>query len=187
MKQTIRTTIAILFFAVTTSAVARDVGDYIGVDVSRLSVNLAQANANSGFINFDHLSVDLRGGGQINSHFAVEGRLRFAIDNAIATGHKDRDNIPLAAEIKQMAGVYLRVSPDAGPFTPYLIAGWSAWEGEVSGDDDFGNTSGDDFSWGVGVDYQRGWVSSVGVEYMNYHDKDGEKITGISANFTVQF
>lgn len=124
-------------------------------------------------------------GAQLNENISVETRLGFGVGD----GDLHYQGIDINAEIDSLLGIYARAgAPVSESFYPYVIVG--LLRGELSTSiTGFGaaSESETDMSYGVGADISVNDTSSVNVEYMNWFDKDGVEISGLSLGFTRKF
>jgi hypothetical protein len=84
----------------------------------------------------------------------------------------------ITSEIDNYFGVYLKFNSTSGQIKPYAIIGFTKFEVSLV-DSSIGETesaSEDDFSYGMGIDFENG----LNLEYMQYLDKDGAEINGLS-------
>lgn len=117
-------------------------------------------------------------GSGINENISGEVRLTLGVDDdTVGAGFLKSD-----VELNSMIGAYLRAGVPMGPsFYPYAVLGFTRTELEFSNplyDSQSGSET--DVSYGLGVDLSLDRKMSLNVEYMNYFDKDDQKISGFS-------
>jgi hypothetical protein len=108
---------------------------------------------------------------------SVSGELRFGIglgDDSLVDSFGDT----ITSEIDYMYGAYLKFDANSGNIKPYAILGLTKFKAS-SVDSSVGvkeSGSEDDFSYGVGIDFENG----LNLEYTQYYDKDGVELNGLS-------
>jgi opacity protein-like surface antigen len=145
-------------------------GSYTGV---RWDIGLFDAKEDFGVL-------AVRGGYQINDYVAIEGRL--------GAGAKDADYHGVDLEIENMYGIYGKVGlPTDSGFYPYAMLGMTHAKVKASIPGATVTDSDSDVSYGLGVDYWVNKTISLGVEYANFYDKEGDEITGITLGVNFKF
>jgi hypothetical protein len=168
--------LAILPFAsIAFSQVATAEQGYFGLNYAVLDYGIEAP------VDFELSSLIFRGGSEINEVFSIEGRFGLGIgDDSIGSVNLELDNL---------FGFYGKVGPKINNSAqPYLLFGFSRVEGTLSAPG-FGSETADDddVSYGIGIDFTLSESISGNFEYMNYYDKDGEELSGISAGIMGKF
>ena len=146
-------------------------GFYVGSDYARLTVNSSDPSLDA---------VLLTGGFQVNNWLSLEGRF--------GKSSKEKDD-GASLEIDAMFGAYAKLSGrnEISPVSPYLVLGYTRAKFELIDDgDDLGNTV-SDVSYGLGVDFKVNDSLFIGVEGMQYFDKNDDKLTGYSIGIDYKF
>lgn len=120
----------------------------------------------------------------------VAGELRLGI--GVADDTAEVYGVPVNMELKTIAGIYAKAGlPNQTPIYPYIVAGVSSIELEASASS--GNRSasvsdsGSDVSYGVGANIELTDRFAANVEYMQYYDKDGVELSGLSFGAQLAF
>ena len=107
----------------------------------------------------------------------MSGEFRFGIgigDDSLVDSFGDT----ITSEIDYYYGAYLKFNSESGQIKPYAIIGFTKLEvsyvDSSIGEKESGSE--DDFSYGLGIDFDNGF----NLEYMQYYDKDGVEINGLS-------
>ena len=163
------------FSGIATAQYESDADGYIGIRYANLDTTF---DSNMGSADASTPVMMLNAGFQIDSYFAVEGRLGIGIG--------DDDGV----EIDSYYGIFARVgAPPTQKFAPYLLVGYGNGEleiGTLSVDDN-------DFAYGIGANINVNADFAINVEYMNYYDEpliDGSvdlSIEGFSIGFEHRF
>ena len=116
----------------------------------------------------------LRGivGYDLHPNVAVEGMLGFGVK-------KDDDS-----KISNMMGVYAKPKFSFGDLEVFGRIGFTRIKAEIEGGD---SDTGNDVTFGVGVNYNISRTMNVGVDYMSYYKKEGIKIDGVTIGLGVRF
>jgi hypothetical protein len=80
-------------------------------------------------------------------------------------------------KINHMFGAYMKIHSSEGATKPYFILGIT--KGKLTLSESSESDSEDDISYGLGVDFSNG----LNLEYMQYMDKDGVELNGLSVGF----
>ena len=141
-------------------------------------------------VDFDSaISADLvaaygRAGTKFSENFSGEVRLGVGVADDTATVFGGDIDVSL----ENFAGAYLRAGlPVSGNIYPYVIAGVSRVDMEVSSAFASASDSETDLSYGLGSDFMINDSVGVNVEYMSYIDKNGGEITALGATLFKQF
>ena len=124
-------------------------------------------------------------GTTFNKNFSGELRLGLGIaDDSVGVFGYDVD-----VELDNMFGAYVRGGvPVTDTFFPYAIVGYTRGEltASIPG---FGSESDAeaDLSFGFGADVNISKTIILNVEYMNYFDKDGVDVAGLSVGIASKF
>lgn len=156
-------------------AAAASPGWYAGAQYGALTYdnNLGSEDANLG-------ALVLRGGVDFSPNFAVEGRFGFGIGDDAANS--------ATIKLDSMVGAYaIGKLPLGGSVDLYGVLGYTRFDMTFSNSLISVSADGSDLSVGVGADFRFGEAWSAGIEYMNYYDKDGEKITALSIGANYRF
>lgn len=137
---------------------------------------------------FDLGALVSKAGVQINPYLAAEFRAGFGV----ADDSMSANGVSLDLELDYLVGGYMVLGlPNESPVYPYAIIG--ATKGELTASaTGFGNSfsaseSESDISYGVGANLDINKDFRVNGEYMQYIDKDGGEVSGISVGFAVLF
>ncbi|TBW50777.1 porin family protein [Marinobacter halodurans] len=127
-------------------------------------------------------------GAQINPYLAGELRVGSGITDDSTTIY----GVDASLEIKNLFGGYLKAGIPTGTLVyPYVVAGVSRAEVEVTASSGYyqvsNSDSGSDISYGAGVNLDIADNFAANVEYMQYYDKDGIDISGISFGGQFKF
>lgn len=123
-------------------------------------------------------TASVQAGVNINSFLAVEGRFGKSFNNYENNGYR--------LELKDYYGIYLKLGlPTGTMFTPYGLFG-KTWgkieekEGIVSTD-----SSGNDFSWGIGLQAAVSDHVAIALEYTDMYDKHDYELknVGVLVNY----
>lgn len=160
------------------TAVEANEGNYFGVGVTQFNIDDSSFEA-------DVLTLDGRIGTYFNENFSGEIRAGFGVQD-------DTINFDLNSsvdyEMKNYYGAYLRAGVPAGEvFYPYAIVGYTRGKVEASFMGASASESESDFSYGLGADFALSNDFDITLEYMNYLDKDGVEVDGISLGFKARF
>lgn len=150
--------------------------------------------ANLGFFNYSESGIDdeavlqtLNGrlGLSFNRNFSGEIRVGFGTgDDSVRVLNTD-----VNVELDNMYGAYARGSvPISEVISPYAVLGYTRGKVTASASG-FGSTSlsESDVSFGIGVDINIAGDFVLNFEYMNYLDKDGAEISGVSGGVVIRF
>ncbi|MDK8463407.1 porin family protein [Marinobacter sp. SS13-12] len=137
---------------------------------------------------FDLGALVGKAGVRINPYLAAEFRAGFgAKDDSTSFNGASLD-----LEIDYLVGGYMVLGlPNESPVYPYAIVG--ATKGELTasatgpGGSASASASESDLSFGVGANLNINQDFQVNGEYMQYIDKDGAEISGVSIGFAVLF
>jgi hypothetical protein len=138
------------------------------------SANVMQIKAESGGESLSYNAISGTFGTVMSE--SVSGELRFGIglgDDSLVDYYGDT----ITSEIDYMYGAYLKFNANSGNIKPYAILGLTKFKSSV--DSSVGvkeSGSEDDFSYGVGIDFENG----LNLEYTQYYDKDGVELNGLS-------
>jgi outer membrane autotransporter protein len=76
---------------------------------------------------------------------------------------------------------------DINNFELFGRLGWARTKVNVSGPGVDASGTGNDFAYGVGVNYNFNPRTYVGLDYMSYHDKDSVKVNGVTVSVGYRF
>lgn len=154
-------------------------GGYFGAGFSRMTYEESDVSAEA-----DPTALFLRGGWRFNDYLAAEARLGAGVsdDSVHVMG------VSVDVEVDYFVGGYLKAGLPVGNLLyPYVVVGATKAELTASaGGFDFSDDA-TDVSYGAGVDFRFNERLSAGVEYMNYIDKDGGELSGISIGLDISF
>lgn len=172
----IATTAAILSF-VSSNLLA---GSYGGISVSSIDYSEEGINDDASLT-----AVSGKIGSMLNENFGFEIR--------VGTGIADDDvpvvisglNVDVNVELKSFYGAYIKgLIPISDKIHPYVILGYTHGKVEYSasylGLEFSDDSSESDVSFGAGFDIYLSESSSLNLEYLNWFDKDGTEISGLS-------
>lgn len=148
---------------------------YVGADYARTEVKMAGAK-------FKPYVPKVRAGYYIMNKVALEAQYVFS---------GDADDSGSNLKIDNMYGGYLRLESNLhNRARIYLLGGYTQAELSVTGNLESlaGQTDGS-FSWGIGAEDQVARMRNTffTLEYMQYYNKDGYKISGISLGMRFSF
>jgi opacity protein-like surface antigen len=131
--------------------------------------------------NFKASPGALRGifGYNFHPYFAGEAMLGFGTTNDSDQG--------VTVKPREMFGLYLKPKYDFGNLQAFARLGYAHISTRVSGFGVSDTSSDNDFSWGVGVNYSFNPKMYVGADWMQYNNKDGGKIEGLTISFGYRF
>jgi outer membrane immunogenic protein len=119
-------------------------------------------------------------GTKFDDNFAAEARVGFGIDDGTV-------DVGINVKLKSFYGVYLKAGfPVSDTFYPYAVLGYTRSEIELSDKRFAFSTSESDSSFGLGADFNFESLT-LNVEYLNYLDKGGAEVSGISIGFSKSF
>ena len=193
--------IAIGLIGVSTGASA-EVSYYVGANaafleyeeddavVGNLAVSLEEADVQAFYIRLgaqlhENLSVELRGGTGLG-----DDTVDLTATNT-ATGASGTGEIDL--EVDEFYGAYVRAGlPLFNSLYPYLIAGFTHASLEAEAGNVEIDSSGSDFSYGIGADWKfyeasSGNSASLNIEYGQYYDRDDAEISGFAVGLAYSF
>ncbi|WP_203143005.1 porin family protein [Marinobacter mangrovi] len=127
-------------------------------------------------------------GAQINPYLAGELRVGSGVTDDSTTIY----GVDASLELKNLFGGYLKAGIPTGTLIyPYVIAGFTRAELEVSASDGYysasNSDSGSDVSYGAGINLNITDNVAANIEYMQYYDKDGVEIAGLSLGGQFKF
>jgi|SRR5690554_679268 len=161
------------------------------------NVQQAYAGVNYAFVTYEEegLSEDIdlgalvaKVGTKVNPYFAAELRAGFGVaDESASVG-----NVSVKVEIDYLVGGYGVLGiPNETPIYPYVVLGFTKGELTASAKGPGGSAtvsaSESDISYGVGANFDLSSNVQMNAEYMNYIDKDGAEISGISVGASYLF
>jgi hypothetical protein len=148
---------------------------YAGVDAMRTEVKIGGAK-------FKPYVPKLRAGYYLMNKVALE--LQYIMSG-------DADDSGSNLKIDKMYGGYLRLDSDLhNRARIYLLGGYTQTELSVTGNlESLAGQKDGSFTWGIGAEDRivRMRNTFMTLEYMQYYNKDGYKITGISLGFRTLF
>jgi opacity protein-like surface antigen len=127
-------------------------------------------------------------GAKINPYVSAELRAGFGVADDSATVNGVTGEI----EVDYLVGGYGVLGiPNETPVYPYVVLGFTKGELTASvrgpGGSASASASETDFSYGVGANFDVSTNVQMNAEYMNYIDKDGAEISGISLGASYLF
>lgn len=150
-------------------------GFYVGGGYTFATLDLDGAPSNA-----DVGALFVRGGYQINEYIALEARLGEGVGDDTVSGVK--------LEIDNIYGGYVKVGlPTEVGLYPYALLGYTHAKLKASIPGESITSSDSDVSYGIGADYWFNKQLSAGLEYANFYDKDGDKITGLTLGVNYKF
>jgi hypothetical protein len=136
----------------------------------------------------------LRGifGYNFHPNFAVEGMLGFGVTKDSQDVRVGNTRVSVQGDVQHMYGIYLTPKAMLGPaFEVYGRLGWAdtrlktnASTGFFQGSD---TNSGSDWSYGVGGNWLFAPRTYVGLDWMQYYDKNSTKIEGVTLALGYRF
>ncbi|SFR44881.1 outer membrane insertion C-terminal signal [Marinobacter daqiaonensis] len=146
------------------------------------------AGANYTFLNVDGSGIDAdlgmmsaKVGAKVSPYLGVEARGGFGVADDSIGGGTD-------LELNALYGGYVTLNVDnPSTVTPYVIAGLTRYDYEVSGPGGTATEDESDFSYGIGIDMAFSDALSGNLEYMRYGDKDDVELDGLALGVTVSF
>ncbi|BES72722.1 hypothetical protein RE428_37400 [Marinobacter nanhaiticus D15-8W] len=132
----------------------------------------------------------LYGQAGVNVNPYVAGELRLGV--GVGDDTTEVYGASVDVELKTLAGLYGKVGlPNQTPIYPYVVAGISHIEIEASASSGYRSAtfsdSGSDESYGIGANLDLADRFAVNVEYMQYYDKEGVEIAGLSIGGQLKF
>ena len=161
--------------AAAAAAAGAEPGFYVGggYTFATLDIDGASSNADVG-------ALFARGGYQINEYIALEARLGDGVQDDTVDGVK--------LEIDNMYGGYVKVGrPSEVGLYPYALLGYTHVELKARVPGYSATSSDSDVSYGIGADYWFSRQLSAGLEYANFYDKDGVKVSGLTLGMNYKF
>lgn len=137
---------------------------------------------------FDLGALVAKAGAQINPYFAAELRAGVGVsDDSMSFLGAEAE-----LELDYLVGAYAVAGiPNQTPFYPYVVLGFSKGEltASVSGPGGSASDSASesDVSYGIGTNLAISESVHLNAEYMNYLDKDGAEVTGVSVGAKFLF
>jgi len=137
---------------------------------------------------FDLGAISAKAGAQLNPYVAAELRAGVGVSDDSTTFF----DVKAELELDYLVGGYLVAGiPNETPFYPYVVAGFTKAELSLSATGPGGSISDSasesDVSFGVGTNLAISEKVRLNAEYMNYLDKDGAEISGVSVGATFLF
>lgn len=114
-------------------------------------------------------------GYDLHPNLAVEGMA------AVGTGHASDNGVD--AKLKSSYGLFVKPKYDFGNTEVFGRLGWAHTNLNLS----TGDTSSNDFAYGVGVKYNFTPRMNVGLDYTRYADKNGVKVGGVTLGLGYNF
>ncbi|SFM67884.1 porin family protein [Marinobacter zhejiangensis] len=157
---------------------------YVGVNLSRLSVDIDEAPDT---FNYGHLSFRI--GGRLNDYIAIEGRAGFGVTDDSISGN----GAEVTVETKRSIGGYVLAGiPNQTPVYPYVILGYTGIKSEVTasvyGATVFNDSgSDDDVSYGVGANVSITERSDFNLEYLVLYEDSEVEISALTAGLMYRF
>lgn len=139
------------------------------------SAGATKFESDVGDVSLDYKAITGGYGSVMSDNTSVEFRFGIGIgDYSIVNPEGETTT----SEIDYYYGAYLKFNAKSGQIKPYAIIGFTKLEMSSVYSLDGVKESGmvDDFSYGLGVDFENG----LNLEYMQYFDKDGSEINGLS-------
>jgi len=137
---------------------------------------------------FDLGALVAKAGARFNPYLAAEVRAGFGVaDDSISA-----NGASLELELDYLIGGYILAGiPNETPVYPYIALGMSQGELtasiEAPGISASDSESESDVSYGVGANFKVNDELLINAEYMNYLDKDGAEISGVSLGASFLF
>ena len=139
------------------------------------AVSVTKLDAGSGESSIDLTGITGTYGTDLSDN--ISGELRFGLGVDDDTSHYS-DGTFIENEVNHYFGAYLKISSSSGDIFPYAILGitklklttYDSYEDATYKEND------DDFSYGLGVDFENGF----NLEYTQYYDKGGVETNGLS-------
>ncbi|AEG91732.1 porin family protein [Ramlibacter tataouinensis] len=128
----------------------------------------------------------LRGiiGADLHPNVAVEGMLGLGVKDDSFTAF----GTTFDAKIKNMVGVYAKPKFNVTPeLELFGRVGFTRINIEASVGGASASDADSDLSYGVGLNYNITPTVHIGVDYMNYYDKDGSKFDGVTVGVGFRF
>ncbi|MDX1458946.1 MAG: outer membrane beta-barrel protein [Marinobacter sp.] len=137
---------------------------------------------------FDLGALVAKAGAKFNPYLSAEFRAGLGVDDHSESG----GGFTAELELDYLVGGYAIAGiPNETPIYPYAVLGVTKGKltASVSG---FGESasvseSESDISFGIGANFAVNDEVNLNAEYMNYLDKDGAEITGVSVGLVVLF
>lgn len=145
----------------------------------------------SSFVHAEHykgvnyVALDIEEGGEgpspdlIMAKFGSKASPSMSTELRIGFGVSSDDFDGIDYKINNMYGAYLKVHASEGVNQPYFIVGYTKGKMSATFEGDSLSDSEDDFSFGIGVDFNNG----INLEYTSYIDKDDVELTGLAVGF----
>ena len=125
----------------------------------------------------------LKGGYNVNRFLAAEARVLTGLSDST----RNSSNIERKVEIGNVYGAYVKLQSGGREFNPYLVAGYTKGDMDLSKAGQTTNVDDNSASYGIGVDAALSETTFFNLEYMQYYDKDDLKVTGIGIGVTQRF
>ncbi|CAG9295519.1 porin family protein [Celerinatantimonas diazotrophica] len=148
---------------------------YIGGQLSSQHLKYDDSSE-SDAVNFG--TASLQAGVNINPFLAVEGRLGKSFNNNQDNGYR--------MKLKDYYGIYLKLGlPTGTMFTPYGLFGKTWGKIKVKQDGESSDLSGNDFSWGIGLQAAVSKHVAIALEYTDMYDKHNYELknVGVLVNY----
>lgn len=117
-------------------------------------------------------------------NFAVEGMLGFGIkDDTVNAG-----GVAIDVKVERALGVFLKPRFNATPeLELFARVGFADFKVKASAGGASASSSDSDTAYGVGLNYKLTSSVSLGLDYMRYYSKDGEKVSGYTLGVGFSF
>jgi len=161
----------------------KDVQGYVGANYAFLTYEEDDIPED-----FDLGALVAKAGAKFNPYLAAEIRVGVGVDDYSESGN----GVSIELELDYLVGAYAIAGiPNETPIYPYAVLGVTKGELTASvsafGESASVSESESDLSYGVGANIAINDEFSINAEYMNYLDKDGAEISGVSVGLVVLF
>ena len=159
-----------------------------------VSTNSVQA-AERLYAGADYMRTEVKIGGGKFKPYVPKVKAGYYLMNKVALELQyvfsgDADDSGSNLKIENMYGAFLRLDSNLhNRARIYLLGGYTETELSVTGSLDSPSAKDGSFSWGIGAEDQITKMRNtfLTLDYMQYYNKDGYKISGISLGFRIVF
>ncbi|MDE2607887.1 MAG: porin family protein [Burkholderiales bacterium] len=138
--------------------------------------------------------LNIKGNGADTDSGALRGILGYdlmpnlAIEGMVAGGTSSDSNQGVTMKLHDSYGLFLKPKVDVGSNVELFgRLGWARSNVDVSCASGCANTSGNDFAYGLGVNYKINQQLRVGLDYTHLMDRGGVKVDGVTLGVGYHF
>ncbi len=159
---------------------------YFGGGIARVEYDERPDGSND-FFNAKVRAAYLRAGWQFNDHVSAEVRAGLG-GNATGDVTVGNSTVEIDYKLDHFLGAYARGGLWlSDSFYPYLIGGFTRFKHEIEAAGLVLETSGSDFSYGLGADIATSEHWRINLEYMRYYDRDDTELNAIAIGLVKTF